>query len=334
VCRNSERWRPDLIHVHGLERFFGLLGSRRLVAAPVAISIQGILAEVSRHLFGRLSCWEVLRMERLRDVVRGRGWGWTGWRYRQLAFREAEIARGTRFFLGRTEFDRLFAQRLNPAGRYYRVDELLRPPFLETRWNLDVCERYRILFANASHPHRDIDTALEAVARLKEEFPGVRLALPGAIQKTMGYGKHLFRRVARMGLEEEVEFLGFLSAEGMATELTRAHVFATSSLVENSSNSLCEAMRMGVPCVASRVGGLPSLAEEGHSALFFPPTEAPVMSEQIASIFREDEKARSLGEAARQQAIERHDPDRVVAQLMTAYADILACCQDELNSKE
>jgi glycosyltransferase involved in cell wall biosynthesis len=319
----AERWRPDLIHVHGLERFFGLLESRRLVKAPVAISIQGILAEVSRNLFGRLSFWDVARMERLRDIVRGRGWGWTGWRYRQMALREAEIARGARFFLGRTEFDRRFVLGLNPAGRYYHVDELLRSPFLKAQWTLETCERHRILFANASHPHRDIDTALEALARLKGVFPDVRLCLPGAILETVGYGKHLSQRIVQLGLRGQVEFLGFLSAERMAAELTRAHAFATSSLVENSSNSLCEAMRVGVPCVASRVGGLPSLVEEGRSAFFFPPGDAEAMADRIARVFREDETSVALGCAARDRAVERHDPDRVVAQLMAAYADIV-----------
>jgi glycosyltransferase involved in cell wall biosynthesis len=329
-----ERWRPDLIHVHGLERFFGLLESRRLVTAPVAISIQGILAAVSRNLFGRLSFWDVARMERLRDIVRGRGWGWTWWRYRQLARREAEIARNARFFLGRTDFDRQFVLGLNPAARYYQVDELLRQPFHDVRWDLATCERHRILFANASHPHRDIDTALEAVARLKDSFPDVRLCLPGAIRETGGYGKHLSRRIARMGLQGQVEFLGFLSAERMAAELTRAHVFATSSLVENSSNSLCEAMRVGVPCVASRVGGLPSLAEEGRSALFFPPTDAGVMADRIARIFQEDERAASLARAARERAVVRHDPDRVVAQLMAAYEAILKLAENGAESEE
>ncbi|HPS01755.1 MAG TPA: glycosyltransferase family 4 protein [Candidatus Sumerlaeota bacterium] len=328
-----ERWRPDLIHVHGLERFFGLLESRRLVTAPVVISIQGILAEVFRNLFGRLSFWDVARMERLRDIVRGRGWGWTWWRYRQMALRETEIVRGARVFMGRTEFDRRFLLGLNPAARYYHVDELLRRPFHDVRWNLETCERYRILFANASHPHRDIDTALEAVALLKGWFPDVRLCLPGAIEETGGYGKHLSRRISRLRLQGQVEFLGFLSAERMAAELTRAHVFATSSRVENSSNSLCEAMRVGVPCVASRVGGLPSLAEEGRSALFFPPTDAGAMAERIARIFRENDLACSLGDAARERAVERHDPDRVVAQLMTAYEEILSPAKKGLEPK-
>ncbi len=319
----AERWRPDLIHVHGLERFFGLLESRRLVEAPVAISIQGVLAEVSRNLYGRLSFWDLARMERLRDVARGRGWWWNGWRYRQMAQREAEIARGARFFMGRTGFDRRFVLGLNPEGLYYHVDELLRSPFFNVQWSLETCVRHRILFANASHPHRDIDTALEAVARLRGEFPDVRLCLPGAIRETVGYGRHLSRRIARMGLREQVEFLGFMNAERMASELSRAHVFATSSLVENSSNSLCEAMLVGLPCVASRVGGLPSLAKDGESALFFSPGDSEAMADRIACVFRDDDTSVGLGRAARARAVERHDPDRVVAQLMGAYSDIV-----------
>ena len=64
----------------------------------------------------------------------------------------------------------------------------------------------------------------------------------------------------------------------MTRELRRAHVFAISSYIENSPNSLCEAMQAGMPCVATYAGGIPSLVEDGRTGLLFPPGDAPLLA--------------------------------------------------------
>ena len=92
----------------------------------------------------------------------------------------------------------------------------------------------------------------------------------------------------------------------MARELCRAHVFVISSYIENSPNSLCEAMQVGLPCVATYAGGIPSLVRNGSTGLLFPPGDAPLLAEAIARLFREDHLACRMGRAARIEASERH----------------------------
>ena len=60
-------------------------------------------------------------------------------------------------------------------------------------------------------------------------------------------------------LEDKVSFLGPLNAEQMKAEYLRSNVFLCPSSIENSPNSLGEAQMLGVPCVASYVGGIPIL---------------------------------------------------------------------------
>ena len=57
-------------------------------------------------------------------------------------------------------------------------------------------------------------------------------------------------------MEDKIEFLGRLSAEGMKQAYLDANVFVMPSTIENSPNSLGEAMLLGVPCVAADVGGV------------------------------------------------------------------------------
>ena len=101
-------------------------------------------------------------------------------------------------------------------------------------------------------------------------------------------------------------------------------VFTITSYIENSPNSLAEAMLSGLPCVASYVGGIPSMVDGGLTGLLYPVEEVPVLADRIRRIFLDDQLAMQLGENARRIALERHDPAAVVDQLLAAYNKICA----------
>jgi glycosyltransferase involved in cell wall biosynthesis len=199
------------------------------------------------------------------------------------------------------------------------VGEILRPEFRAAQWRLPRCEPHTIIFTNAGEPRRGAETLLRALPIVRREFPDARLLLGGGIGTRHGYERYLRRTIAAGGLSSCVEFLGYLDAPAMARALTRAHVFAIASFLENSPNSLCEAMQTGMPCVASYAGGIPSLVEHNRTGLLFPPGDAPLLASAILRIFRDGALAERLGKAARAEATARHDPDAVVSQLLGAY---------------
>ena len=85
------------------------------------------------------------------------------------------------------------------------------------------------------------------------------------------------------------------------------------SIVENSPNSLAEAMILGVPCVATSAGGVPSLMRDGHEGLLCSPNDVYGLAGMICAIASEPALAARLGANARSRALRRHEP-RVVAQ--------------------
>jgi L-malate glycosyltransferase len=119
-----------------------------------------------------------------------------------------------------------------------------------------------------------------------------------------------------------VEFLGKLNENNMTAELYKAHVFVISSLLENSPNSLCEAQLVGLPCVASYAGGIPSLIEEGQTGLFFPAGDSAVLAERIRQVFMNDHLANTLGSQSRQTALIRHDPESVTRMVVETYETV------------
>lgn len=310
---------PDLIHIHGTERFFGLLPARNLISTPCVISIQGLLGPYLPAFFGALSPMDVWRSHRWIELATRRG---LLWRYRDYSIgarQEREILAGAKAFMGRTDWDRAHVQSVNPAANYYHVGEMLRPTFAESRWDISQCERHTVIFTNAGEPRRGTEVLLDAIRIVRQHYPSAKLLLAGNIGNRRGYERFLLRKIDDSGLSPAVEFLGYLDANAMTRQLSRAHVFSISSYIENSPNSLCEAMRQGLPCVASYAGGIPSLVDHGRTGLLFPCGDAALLADSILRIFRDDELASNLGRAARDEATYRHAPERVVSQLMAAY---------------
>jgi glycosyltransferase involved in cell wall biosynthesis len=324
---------PDLVHIHGTERFFGLMTARGLISTPCVISLQGLLGPYVPAFFGALSPAEIWRSHRFSELVTPRGLLWLRRAFIQGARQENEILAGAKAFMGRTDWDRAHVKAANPSADYYQVGEMLRPQFAEHRWELSECDRHSVIFTNAGDPRRGTEILLRAMLIVRREFPDAKLRLGGRIGTSRGYEHFLRRMIVDSGLENTVEFLGYLDGSAMSRALCRTHVFAISSYLENSPNSLCEAMQVGLPCVASYAGGIPSLVEDGRTGLLFPPGDAPLLAESILRIFRDDDLARRLGRAARTEASERHAPDRVLSQLLNAYHSVLSDGQETYHGQ-
>jgi glycosyltransferase involved in cell wall biosynthesis len=316
--------RPDVVHIHGLERFYGLMAARKLISAPCVISLQGFMTVGERVFYGALSPVEIWRSHRLMEFATLRGLFWVHRAFVRGARQEREILSGAPRFLGRTAWDRAQVRYFNPNAKYFHVGELLRDAFSRCTWDLSTCDRHSVIYTNAGRPHRGTEVLLRAMVAVKREFPDAKLLLAGAVGTRSGYERFLRRTIVESGLGSSVELLGYLDASALARQLSRAHVFAMSSFMENSSNSLCEAMQVGLPCIGTSAGGTVSLIDHGRTGSLTPTGDAPVMASEILRIFRDDEYARRIGAAAREEASERHAPQRVLSQLLAAYRAAIA----------
>jgi glycosyltransferase involved in cell wall biosynthesis len=114
-----------------------------------------------------------------------------------------------------------------------------------------------------------------------------------------------------------------LDAEQYLKELRRANVFVLPSFLENSSNSLCEAMLVGTSCVASFVGGVSSLVSDEMTALCFPPGDEAVLAEQLRRFFSDEAQAKRFSKNAMDIARKRHDRQTVANRMVEIYRKVL-----------
>lgn len=315
-------FRPDLIHVHGSEGPFGMLAAS--AEAPVLLTLQGILLVYSRAYFSGIPASDIARDVLSAEFLKGRGLMHSSWDMRASARRELKILQTCRFFGGRTDWDKCVTSLLNPRAHYYHLDEVLRPEFYLDQWRPSVNEGFVVYTTSGPAPYKGLIDLLEAVALLRDTMrPDIRLRIGGRLEGTRMW-PIIRRTVDRCRLGAAVDWLGPLSPAGIVGELRAASVYVLPSIVENSPNSLAEAMLVGTPCVATSAGGVPSLLEHGREGLLCSPNDMHGLAGMIGVLAAEPALAAHLGTSARSRARRRHDPGTVAQATVDAYKDVTA----------
>jgi glycosyltransferase involved in cell wall biosynthesis len=318
---------PELIHVHGSERPFGLLASA--CSLPVLVSLQGILIVYARSYFTGVPVGDVIRDVLSLEFAKGRGLVHGCWDMRVAAERELKILQGCSYLAGRTAWDRGIVSVVNPRARYYTAEEILRPEFYCAEWRGRSDGLGPLIYTTlGAAPYKGLVNLLQAVALLRQSAqPSVRLRVSGRIEGTSMW-PIARRALDRLGLQGTVDWLGPLSAAEIVSELRTASVYVHPSIVENSPNSLAEAMMLGVPCVSTAAGGVPTLLQDGVEGLLCSPNDVYGLAGAVATVLAEPALAERFGANARRRALKRHDAGAVSQGYSDMYLDIITRHRD------
>ena len=124
-----------------------------------------------------------------------------------------------------------------------------------------------------------------------------------------------------------MKFLGYLSEGEMCERYLKSHVFVSASSIENSSNSVAEAMLLGMPIVASAVGGVPDMLEDRKEGFLYQSDASYMLAHYIMKMFDNDEIAKEYGLAARKRALYAHDRDLNNQKLVEIYEKVVEECR-------
>lgn len=327
-------FKPDLIHVHGTEKNFGLLRKHIDAKIPVVCSIQGIIHPYYDSLKFSIATIHIEKYRSLKNRLGRGGIKSTLRKWKKYLPLEMDIYQQNQYFIGRTFWDKAQLLGLNSQANYFHGEELLRSPFYSTLWNIDHCERHRIFISSAAYPIKGFHVLLHALVLLKERYPAVMVVAPlsmidfhsSGIRDFLtaeDYHNYIKYEIKRLQLEDHIIFLKKLSAEEMAEQYRKSHVFVLPSFVENSPNALGESMLVGTPSIVSPVGGVTSIIKDEESALLFPTGDHRAMAYQIDRLFSDDALAVGISTKAREIALKRHDVKQVTEQYNTIYSKII-----------
>ena len=155
-----------------------------------------------------------------------------------------------------------------------------------------------ITTASADVPLKGLDFSLHAIARLKSEYPDIKLTVIGS-PRAEGHTEKL---VKRLKLEEQVSFKTNLTKEEITHEYAKSSVAVVSSLYEGFGFPVGEAMACATPLVATNVASIPEIT--GSFAQLIPAEDEEAIYQGIKNIFQNPQKYKIQAELGRQHIIE------------------------------
>jgi glycosyltransferase involved in cell wall biosynthesis len=317
------KFNPDIIHVFGTENPFGLIALKTKI--PVLIHIQGILNPLINKWFpAGYNNLLITRNTSLIKLIKLSGF-WTDYiRNKKLAHRERKIISITKFFSGRTDWDQRIVELMSKSSKYYHCDEILRPTFYISQWSIPKnSDSIRVISIINPNMYKGIETILET-AKLLKTYTNFKISwIVAGIEQDNLLVKIFTHKTKIIASSVNVEFIGPIQETTIIKEMLISNIFVHPSHIDNSPNSLCEAMMLGMPIVSSNVGGIQSLITDKQEGLLVQDGEAYSFAGAILELIKNPSKSESYGKAARQRAIERHNPIKIVNKQLFIYKDIL-----------
>lgn len=325
-------FQPDVVHIHGTEFTHGLAYLKSCEVNNVVVSIQGLVSVYERYYYADMSVGDILKNISFRDLIRNNNIFQQKNSFKKRGCWEKEYILSAPYVIGRTSWDKIHVKTVNPDVRYCFCDETLRPSFYSGYWKKEDCVPHSIFCSQASYPIKGLHQVLKALPLILRLYPDTKLYISGTniLQrnsliskiKFSGYARYIRKLINKSGLDKHIVFLGMLDEKAMYGQYLKSHVFVCPSSIENSPNSLGEAQLLGVPCVASYVGGIPDMVEPGKDGLLYRFEEYEMMAHHICAVFADNELAELLSANARKVAALRHDPAKCRDRLFQIYQEV------------
>lgn len=167
-------------------------------------------------------------------------------------------------------------------------------------------------------------TAIKAQGDLVEAFAALRAQCENAWLLLVGDGEerqHLLAKARELGMQDRLVLPGW--RQDIYAALGAMDIFALPSLNEGMGKALVEAMYAGLPCVATRVGGVPELVGDSEVGLLVEPSSPGELGRALIELAGDPERRRQMGEAGRRRAPE-YGVEQMVIKIEALYEEVLA----------
>ncbi len=324
LVRVCEDFQPDIIQCFGAEWPYGQIAES--VDIPVVIHMMGFLniyylsiqmargtVSVKKGMATRLKegIKRLLHLAQEKETEVDR----------QAAV-ERRVMSVNRYFLGRTEWDRNIVKYYSPGSLYFHVPEMIKPSVYEAagQWKYHAGERIRLFSLSSGDDRKGNEIILRTADILKNvlhldfewRVAGSRDFFPAFEERT--------------GISHEnvgIRLLGMIGSAEIIEEMKSADLFIHPSIMDNSPHAVCEAQLIGLPVIASNVGGVPDLVEKGKTGFLYPYNEPHTLAFLIANVYPDEEKLTAISKTAVKTARERHDPESIALTLFQTYQSII-----------
>lgn len=298
---------PDVVHGQGQDRHaLGALAS----GAPTVITPHGVLFIESRLL--QRNRWDALGALKKRAV----------------ANMEREVFRRARDMIIISPYlAQVYGSMLTARCRF--IENPIQDDFFRIR---RAPEPGRMLFVGTVVARKRVDHLVRAVGEVANDHravadrpwrAGLQLRVAGPLADP-SCEREVRRAIEECGLRDRVRLLGPISHEELLDEYARAQVLLIGSREETTPQAVAQAMACGLPVIASRVGGIPDMLEDGRTALLFSPGDVAACADHIRRMLDDDTFRTGIEHRVRVEAEKRFDPKSVAEQTVHVYREVIA----------
>lgn len=180
--------------------------------------------------------------------------------------------------------------RVSPKGK---IEVLYNPCPNVTKNNTIKNDNNTILFAATLYKAKGYLDLIEAFGKVAKEHPEWRLLLAGNGDQQEGISM-----AKRYGIEDRVEFLGWIKDERKDEIFRTSTIFCLPSYAEGFPMAVLDAWAYGLPVITTPVGGIPDIVVDGKNGLLFTPGDTDTLAMKLESLITDKELRRSLSEEA------------------------------------
>jgi glycosyltransferase involved in cell wall biosynthesis len=328
-----EEVKPDIVHIWGTEYPQSLAMVNCCKHSETVISIQGLCSAIQKHYMAYLPI-EVQKHFTFRDLIKKDNLLNQQRKFLLRGNFEIEALKKARNVIGRTTWDNVCVKNINSNIKYYFCNETLREEFYKHKWDIEKCEEYSIFVSQGYYPLKGLHVILEAMPDIIRKYPTVHLYIGGTDLtknstlkdklRITSYSRYILKLINKYNLREHITFTGSLDEIEMCNRFLKSNMFVCPSSVENSPNSLAEAMILGVPCVASYVGGIPDMLKHNEEGLLYQGDASYMLAHYICEVFGNKDLALKLSKNAEERARNTHNRQENLKTIINIYNKIIS----------
>lgn len=310
---------PDIIHVHGTEECFGLIHNYTTI--PVVISLQGIISPYTDFYYSGINPVDAAKGESLLDKILLKSQEFKFNSFNHKKQREKYILKNSKFIIGRTEWDERVSSILAPDAKYFTNNEIIRDVFYRNTWDKKRGDNFKIVTTTSDSLYKGFELIVQTCMKLKElnrfdfQWFVIGLSEDSNIVK-------IVNKIFNVDFEKtNIVFLGKQNDEDLIKVLLDSDLYCQVSHIENSPNSLCEAMLLGMPIISTYAGGTSSLISDLEGYIV-QSGDSYAYAGTIWDCVKNYEKALYYASRAKAKARIRHNAAIIVNDLMKIYHTI------------
>lgn len=326
---------PDIVHIFGTEYHHSLaminVCEKLGILDKVVINIQGLVSVISNHYNANLPN-KIVNRYTIRDIIKNNNINKQKKEFYKRGKFEIEAIKKCNHIIGRTDWDKACTTQINPNIKYHFCNETLRESFYKNTWDINKCKKHSIFISQCSYPIKGFHFMLEAMPQILKKYPDAHIYTTGRNPlklntfidkiKITSYQKYIGELIEKYNLQDKVTFLGSLSEEEMCNQFLKSHVFVSPSVIENSPNSVGEAMILGVPTISSDVGGVKNMLVHDKEGFVYQHDASYMLAHYVCEIFENDELALQFSRNSKVHANSTHNREKNLSDMIGIYKGV------------